>query len=197
MGDSLLNRGSWSSRLWPLVMLTVGMLIITAPMFGQAVPAAKKAGDLQVGGSFNLASPDYGSQKLFGFGAYSTFDWSEHLGVELSFYQLLDPDASRKIYERTYEIGPRYVWHYGRRQPYAKFLVGRGIFQFPPDPRHPNDGPAANLAYTIWGGGFGVDYLLRPSINLRADYELQRWSDFPPHGLSPQVFSFGVAYHFH
>jgi len=187
----------WLVRLWRLAILALGMLMISAPLFGQAVPAAKRAGDLQVGGSFNLASPDYGSEKLFGFGVYTTFDWSQHLGVELSFRQLLDPDASRKIYERTYEVGPRYVLHYGRWQPYAKFLVGRSIFQFPSDPRHPNDGPVANLAYTMWGGGFGVDYLLRPSINLRADYEFQRWGSFPPHGLSPRVLSFGVAYYFH
>jgi hypothetical protein len=26
---------------------------------------------------------------------------------------------------------------------------------------------------------------------------LQKWGSFPPHGLSPKVYTFGVAYRFH
>ena len=33
------------------------------------------------------------------------------------------------------------------------------------------------------------------SCNLRVDFESQRWLSFPPHGLTPNVFSFGIAYH--
>jgi hypothetical protein len=87
--------------------------------------------------------------------------------------------------------------HFGRLAPYTKFMVGRGVFNFPPSPNNPAAGPAANLAYNIWAAGFGADYRLRPSINIRADYEFQRWGGFPPDGLSPRAFSFGVAYHFH
>jgi len=166
-------------------------------LFAQAKPTASEVGDLQVGGLFNLASPDYGPNMLRGFGAYATFDFRYRWGVEASFHQLNDPNGKENIYERTYEIGPRYVLHFGPLAPYAKLMAGRGVFQFPPDLRHPGDGPAANLAYTIWGGGFGADYHLTPSVNLRADYELQQWHSFPPNGLSPRILSFGVAYHFH
>ena len=31
------------------------------------------------------------------------------------------------IYERTYEIGPRYVLHYGRFAPYGKVMYGRRV----------------------------------------------------------------------
>ncbi|WP_035351633.1 outer membrane beta-barrel protein [Edaphobacter aggregans] len=144
-------------------------------------------------GLINLAGPDYGHNTLRGFGAYATFDLRYHWGVEASFHQLNDPDGKENIYERTYEIGPRYVLHFGPLAPYAKLMVGRGVIQFPPDPRHSGDGPVANLAYTIWGGGFGADYHLTSSVNLRADYELQQWHSFPPNGLTPRVLSFGVS----
>ena len=76
-------------------------------------------------------------------------------------------------------------------------MAGRGVFNFPPSPSDLSAGPAANLAYNIWAVGIGSDYSLRPSLNVRIDYEYQRWNGFPPNGLSPEVFSFGVAYHFH
>ncbi len=196
MQYSIVRQRPARAVLLALAVAIVG-LNFTTTLSGQARPTASKAGDLQVGGLFNLASPDYGPNTLRGIGAYATFDFRYHWGVEASFHQLNDPDGKENIYERTYEIGPRYVLHFGRLAPYAKLMVGRGVFQFPPSPRHPEDGPVANLAYTIWGGGFGADYHLTPSINLRADYELQQWHSFPPNGLTPRVLSFGVAYHFH
>ncbi len=187
----------WSARLLRSAFLIIG--IMSAPLFlrAQAVPTASRAGDLQVGAAFNLGASDYGSNVLRGVGIYTTFDFRSHWGVEGAFHQLNDPDAKEGIYERTFEVGPRYVLHFGRISPYAKLMVGRGVFQFPPDPRHPENGPVANLAYTMWAGGLGADYHLRPSVNLRVDYEFQNWNAFPPHGLSPKVLSIGVAYHFH
>lgn len=181
---------------WLTLFIVLGLSAPTT-LFAQVQPAAKKKADLQIGTSFDLAGPDYGTNKLYGFGFYTTADFRSHLGVEEDFHQLYDPDSHAGIYERTYEIGPRYFWRFGRFEPYVKVLAGRGVFNFPPDPRHPSNGPAANLAYTIWTGGFGTDYRLRPSINIRADYEFQQWIGLPPNGLTPRVFSLGIAYHFH
>ena len=93
------------------------------------------------------------------------------------------------MYERTYEIGPRYVRDYGRFSPYVKAMYGRGVFNFPPQ-------NAANLAYNMFAGGAGVDYRVLPYLNVRFDYEYQDWSSFPPTGLKPQLFTIGAAYHF-
>ncbi len=180
-----------------VLFVEVALISVTPFSHAQAVPAASKVGDLQVGASFNVATPDYGTNTLLGFGFYSTFDFRQHLGVEAEFHQLNDPSSKEGIYERNYEIGPRYFFQFARLSPYAKFMVGRGVFNFPPDPRHPENGSVANLAYTMWAGGFGADYRVRPSFNFRADYEFQQWIGFPPNGLSPRVFSLGVAYHFH
>ena len=159
-------------------------------------PAATRGNNVQVGATFSLASPDYGSNKLRGFGVFATDDFRWHLGAEVDFRQLFDPNTKAGISERTYEIGPRYSLRFGPLQPYAKFLVGRGVFQFPPDPLHPSSGPVANLAYNLWTGGFGADYRIKPHVNLRADYEFQHWNSFPPNSLSPRVFSIGAAFHF-
>ena len=166
-------------------------------LHAQAHATASRTGDLQIGGTFDLAKPDYTDLTFKGFGAYATFDFRYHWGIDAEFHQLDDPNSTQGVYERTYEIGPRYVLHYGRFSPYAKAMYGRGVFNFPPAASDPTGGAAANLAYNIFTGGGGVDYHLNRSINLRADYEYQIWRAFPPTGLSPQVFSFGAAYHFH
>ncbi len=108
-----------------------------------------------------------------------------------------DSSTSLNIYERTYEIGPRYVLHFGRFEPYAAVFYGRGVFNFPSVGGGPNGRLGANLAYNLEAAGGGVDYRLRRSINLRVDYEFQNWMGFPPHGLTPTVLDFGAAYHFH
>ena len=184
------------SYLLHLSLCLIGAFSIAPMARAQVAPTATRGNNMQVGGEFSLASPDYGPDRLRGFGAYATYDFHWHLGVEGDFRQLLDPNSKIAISERTYEIGPRYSQHFGPLQPYAKFLVGRGVFQFPPDPLHPANGPVANLAYTLWAGGFGADYRIRPHINLRADYEFQNWNGFPPNGLTPRVFSVGAAFHF-
>lgn len=178
-------------------LLLILTLTVSAQLHGQASPTASRVADLQAGGTFNFASPDYTQKTFKGFGFYTTFDFKSHFGVEAEFHQLNGPTSAEGIYERTYEIGPRYVLHYGRFSPYAKIMFGRGVFNFPVSASNLTNGTAANLAYNMWAGGIGTDYRLRRSINIRADYEFQQWGGFPPHGLTPRVLSIGVAYHFH
>ncbi len=187
--------GSRKARLWVVLVLAVAFHGRTS--HGQIAPAATRPVNVQAGASINLFGSDYSSRTLYGAGAYATADFTPHIGAELSFHRSFDVGAAHGITETTYEIGPRYVFHFNRFAPYAKLLVGRGVFQFPPDPQHPGSGPVANLAFNIWTPGFGTDVELRPHLNFRADYELQQWNGFPPHGLSPRVFNFGFAYHFH
>jgi hypothetical protein len=148
--------------------------------------AIRKA-DLQIGGDFTLSpSPDYGTKSFYGGGGYATFDFTHSLGVEFNFRQLNGPNLG--IYERTYQVGLRYVKHYGIVDPYVRGSYGRGVFNFPND--------AANLAYNMFSVAAGVDVRVRRHVNVRADYEFQKWLSFPPNGLTPQVISLGAAYHF-
>ena len=180
-----------------IFMLICFVGLTVSRLHGQAAPTASRVGDLQIGVMFNLADTDYRPEKFKGYGFYSTYDFKYHLGIEGEFHQINDPDATEGIYERTYEIGPRYVLHYGRFAPYAKVMYGRGVFNYPPVFGDPKLGPIANLAYNIFAIGGGVDYHVLPGLNVRAEYEYQQWLSFPPNGLTPKIFSVGAAYRFH
>ncbi|MDE1162714.1 MAG: outer membrane beta-barrel protein [Acidobacteriaceae bacterium] len=168
-----------------LASLLVGVSVASA----QAGPTASRLLDLQAGGGFTVANSDYLVNKIRGFMFYSTLDLTEHWGAELEFHQLNDGQPTQ-VYERSYEVGGRYVRHYGRLHPYGKLLYGRGVFNFPQS--------AGNLAYNMFVGGAGVDVNITRRINARADFEYQKWMSGPglSSGLSPTLFSVGVAYHF-
>jgi hypothetical protein len=174
-------------------------------LHGQATATASKLIDIQLGASVvgALADykpfPNYNNYKFLGYGVYSTIDFLPHIGLMLNLNQT-DARSPKTEYERTYEVGGRYFVHYGRLKPYVKGMYGRGIFNFPP---YANDqiGPAsANLAYNLFALGGGADYRLKPYLNLRADYEWQKWGSDPyglfPNGITPQLLSIGAAYHF-
>ena len=153
----------------------------------QAAPTASRIGDLQIGVGFSTAIPDYTQKNFNGIGAYFDFDFAPHLGVEGEFHYVKSPDPAG-YYEKTYEIGGRYHRTHGRLVPYAKGMYGRGVFNY--------QYGVANLAYNMLAGGIGVDYKLKSYVNLRADYEYQHWLGFQGDSLTPQVFTFGAAYHF-
>jgi opacity protein-like surface antigen len=167
-------------------------------LHAQATPTAETPGVLQIGAMFNIAAPDYRPQKFYGYGFYTTFDFKYHIGFEGEFHQINDTDSAEGIYERTYEIGPRYVLHHDRFDPYAKIMYGRGVFNYPlmlDETGHVTQ--TANIAYNIGAIGAGLDYHVVPAMNVRVDYEYQDWFSFPPNGLTPMILSVGVAYHFH
>lgn len=155
---------------------------------GQASSTASRTGDLQVGGGFVFGNSNYNSDSLRGFTVYSSFDIKDHYGLEFDLHQTT-PSYGTKVYERTYELGGRYVLDFKRYRPYGKLMYGRGVFNYPNN--------IANLAYNLYSVGGGLDYRLRPSVNLRVDYEHQHWFGFPITPLQPNVITIGVAYHFH
>jgi hypothetical protein len=182
------------------------------PAIAQRDATTSRAGDLQIGGGFTMAQPDYGQSNLQGLNIYSTFDFRPWLGVEAAFHNATAGDGSH-IYERTYEVGPRVFYQLSHTlRPYGKVLIGRGVFNYPPDcldkTTHaptsctsPNVDPSTlnnsvNLAYNEVAFGGGVDISVHPRINVRLDYEYQDWLNFKPDGLTPQVLSIGIAFHF-
>jgi hypothetical protein len=166
-----------------LALLLGGASILHA----QATSTASRAGDLQVGVGYTIAKPDYGQQSFQGFTAYADFDLRSHLGLEAEIHQV-DSTNSDQSYQRTYEVGGRYFRTYGSLVPYLKAMVGRGDFNYPFG--------YTDLAYTLYAGGIGADFKLGAHLRLRGEYELQSWSGFSNGGLTPQLVTFGVAYHF-
>lgn len=187
------------------------LVAIGAPsLSGQAISTASRVANLQIGVDFSVVRPDYatdvyhlaqpttGQYSWRGYGAYVDLDLRSRFGIEANFHALSGPDPV--LYERTYQIGPRFVFPVARRfAPYAKVLVGRGVFNFAAlDANTGSSVQIANLAYNTQTLGGGLDWRIRPGLNIRVvDYEYQRWDNFPPNKLNPQVISFGAAYQFH
>lgn len=164
----------------------------------QAKPTATRAGDLQVGGGFTVSFPDYTHDAFKGIMGYATFDFKEHYGIEFNVHQV-NASSPSKLYERTYELGGRYVRHYNIFHPYAKLMYGRGVFNYEND--------IANLAYNMGVVGAGFDVNVSRHVNVRLDYEYQNWFNFRGFisqggvtensaSLSPQLITIGAAYHF-
>ncbi len=181
----------------PNRLLTASCLIVLAApvLLGQATSTASRRADLQLGGGFVIDSSNYYQEgrvnyaegSIKGGAFYMTLDFTNHLGGEFVIHQA-NTSKGDSMYERTYEVGPRYFRTYGRFSPYVKAMYGRGVFNFPQN--------VANLAYNMFAGGGGIDYRVLAYLNVRFDYEYQDWSSFPPQGLTPQLFTIGVAYHF-
>lgn len=181
-----------------LILLT--LLVGTPRLFAQATPTASRSGDLLLGAGYTTAVSDYG-KRFKGFNIYGDFDFSRHFGVEANFHKVSAPNSP--LYEKTYEIGPRYFRTYGPFVPYVKVMFGRGVFNYPANPPPaPQNVARSNLAYNLYAGGVGTDIKLRPWLYVRADFEYQKWPGFrgietgPANGLTPELFSFGAAYHF-
>jgi len=156
-------------------------------LYSQAIPTASRTGDAQIGVGYSMAWPGYVQQTFQGFAAYGDFDFRPHLGVEAEFHQV-NNTGSYQSFERTYEIGGRYLRTYGPFVPYVKAMIGRGDFDYPYG--------EADLGYTIYAGGAGADFKLGSHLRLRGEYEFQKWTSFPNGGLTPQIVTIGVAYHF-
>lgn len=160
----------------------------------QAVYTAQRAADLQVGGGFSIGNADYDRPTIRGGSFYASYDFKPHFGIELDFHQM-NATSPSTLYERSYEVGGRYVRHYGIFNPYVRLMYGRGVFNY--------EYNVANLAYNMADGGIGVDINVARRVNVRADYEYQQWFGFRGNlnnpgssTLSPQVFTIGAAYHF-
>ena len=173
----------------------LSLAVALPSVHAQSVYTASRRADLQVGGGYSIAKPDSTADKFKGFYLYFDLDLKHHLGIEGEFHKVNQDDPGKE-YEKTYEIGPRYSRSFkdGLFRPYIKGMYGRGVYNF----QLPGTSTAyANLAYNIWAAGGGLDVRANRRINIRVfDYEYQNWPGYQPHGIAPQVISFGVAYHF-
>jgi opacity protein-like surface antigen len=174
-----------------IALIVVVLLAIFIPAaHAQSLPTASRAADLQIGGGFVFARSGYNFTPihLYGGAIYADLAIRPHWGAEFDFHHTRASEDST-VYERTYELGPRIFLTRGRITPYAKVLLGRGVYNFRNN--------VANVAYSMYTFGGGIDYAVTRSINVRGDYEYQNWVGFPLGTLHPSVATIGVAWHFH
>lgn len=171
--------------------LAAALLVVQCSSFSGYAQRTKataiRRASLQAGGGFSFAQPDYSQGPFVGASVYATLDVSTHWGAEFMFHQV-NTRQTDQISERTYELGPRYVLHYGAFEPYVRLAYGRGVFNYP--------NSVANLAYNMATAAGGADIRLTRHVYARGEFEVQRWFDFPPNGLQPTVVTLGAAYRF-
>ncbi len=176
-------------------LLFLGTLLATvglspSSLHAQALPAATRAGQIQVGVGGTFAAPDYGQRYAKGISVYGDLDFGR-LGVEADAH-LASIFTPTDIGENSYLIGPRYSYRRNRLRVYGKALFGLGQFEYQYDYR-----PHYHENYFVYAFGGGLDIRATRRINIRAiDFEAQRWPGYAPSGLTPYVTTIGVAYAF-
>jgi hypothetical protein len=160
----------------------------------QAMPAASRPGLLQAGITYSSGNNDELDKRITGGSIYATFDWSEHIGVEVNAV-FLTFNTPQDLGQEMYLIGPRYVYRYkDRYQPYIKLQAGIG--KMVAEEPYASEYPGTPGSYGVFSFGGGLDIKIPYNLTVRAiNYDYEMWPGFQPHGLSPTVVSFGIAYH--
>ena len=178
-------RQSWHTFI-SLAFLFICMVAARA-VSAQTVQHGEAGGiSLSAGGTFSGYYLGYGQRKILGFSGFVDADSKGSLGLEgearwLILHQTADVHAS------TYMIGPRYYRNMRRFQPYAKGLVGFGLFNFPYNFAHGN--------YLVVAPGGGVDFSINHRIRVRlVDFEYQIWPQFTYGSMSSVGISAGIRY---
>lgn len=176
---------------------TIGGLILALSLTGQAraqaIPTATTPASLEVGAGYSVASPDYGQKNLQGFTGFADLNIGLHWGVEADAH-IVDLITPTDIGENSYMIGPRYRFPFGHFNLYAKGMAGYGNFRVLET--QDNQGQYTGY-YFAYGLGGGLEYRASEHIVIRAiDVDWQKWPNYAKDGLTPIVYTFGVAYHF-
>lgn len=170
---------------------------------------------LWAGGEISAFNPDFscstntpfscGDGELIGPTVLFDFNAAKRWGAEGEARWLHWHGAGGET-ESNYLIGPRYrVYQNGRFDLWPKLMLGGGWIQ---TPNYPQVGSLKGSFFVI-APAVTADYRLQGPWSVRADYEYQFWPSFvgPPtnsngqlvqhnHGITPNGFSFGVAYKF-
>lgn len=177
-----------------MVLLSIPVLLmgLTTQVSAQALPAAARSARVQIGVGASFAKPDFTDATIKGISLYGSIDVGKHIGIdgEVHDMKLFTP---RDVGESSYLLGLRYGIPEKRFYPYAKVLAGLGSFSFQKG-YFPRNSASTHKIYAL---GAGLDYSASRRINIRViDLEFQRWPGYGPHGLTPLVATFGLAYAF-
>jgi hypothetical protein len=185
----------------PITKVLFTLLFLPAALLAQSPDAAVGSGNaLWAGVEVSRFCPDWtptcrsvatplDRRGLYGAGAFADYKLYTMLGAETEARWLPWAGYSGQT-QSSWLAGPRIGVVPSDRAPltgWIRFVAGAGHIYLP---------PGGSATYFAYGGGATVQYRLAPRLFLRADYELQYWPKFPPHGLTPEGFSVGVAYRF-
>lgn len=173
--------------LWIATILTVLACSVGHRASAQAAESGDAAHYLIWGGAGASGyTLNYGDRKMLGITGWVDADTVRRFGVEaegrwLEYHQVAN------VHVETYLIGGRYHFDVGRFQPYAKFLVGAGEFNFPYN--------YATGGFLVVAPGAGLDYRLSRRWSVRAvDFEYQDWPQFSYGAMTSVGISAGLRY---
>ena len=190
-----------------IILFCLVMLVVRAVAAQVRESANSVRSSLRAGAEFSVFNPDWtcsgngpfscgnGNPLLKGVGVFGDYDVRGKYGAEAEARWLRWDSIGGQV-ESTYLIGPRYrLYRWRSLSLWAKFLLGIGSVTTAGYPA-PDTLKGTMFAYAPGGT---VEYPLNARVSVRADYEFQKWPTFgvaPPHnhGLTPNGFSFGVAY---
>lgn len=142
----------------------------------------------QIGVAGAIGHPDYTRFKTGTITAYGTYNFLPNLGLDSRATYLFETHG---VKEFTFASGPRFTLPLKRLDPYISGMLGYGHFTY-----------NANGALVYGNDSFiityasGLDLRATKHINIRlVDLEYQRWVNFLPNGLTPTIYSAGIAYH--
>src|SRR6202044_3830499 len=117
-----------------------------------------------------------------------TFTPMRYFALEARTHYTYRPTGEREF---TLTGGYRFNFPMGRLVPYGGGLIGLGHFNYAKTTVSPNGANSFVISYLA-----GVELPAGRHLNLRLlEVESQVWTQFPPNGLSPVVYSAGVAWH--
>ncbi len=180
---------------WTLVAF---FLAATGATRAQSTPATAEQGiRLQVFGLASYVRPDLGGAlknaggaigadanlKAFGFHNLQP-------GIEIRYAA----SGGRVSNQYVFSGGPRILYDFGRFEPYADLLVGKGNAVF----NHPDPVTFTHDDSIVFTYGGGLDYSFTRAWAVRGDIQRQRWRfDEGAPAFHPLAISAGLRYQFH
>src|ERR1700722_7194852 len=97
-------------KMWSCLILSFASLLAVAPpLHAQALYTAEQKTRIQVGAGAAIINPDYTEGNMIGFSAWSDYDFSKWVGVEVMTHlgEFITPGD---ITENSYLVGPRLTY---------------------------------------------------------------------------------------
>jgi hypothetical protein len=182
-----------------LFVITVILLFLPGlKIHAQAIPAARKTGDLSVFALYNRLTPDYGPTNNNGiaFGVDYTRYTRWWVKPSIEFRGKIAHGST--VDESAFGGGIRAEKPLGRYHPYMNFLVSAGSIHYHllNPPILPNGKPYTSDGTVTYSYGGGVDFDAWNNFAIKGDYQFERWhlDKYTPIDLSPNGWSVGVVY---
>jgi opacity protein-like surface antigen len=200
-------------------LLAFGLLLsLSIPASAQVVPAGtEQVLPFGAGGGFSNMSPGRGNGYMIGYAVWADYrpqfivQRVQGLSIEGQVRYLgFDRSSTQAgLIERTFGGGATYTWrHFRNFRPYGKAMIGYGTINFPPvvslvtDPPSTPGGPTPFATQTVYDYdsrvmytlGGGIQYRIKNSVWVRADYEYEMWPGLLGGTLKPQGVTIGVQY---